>query len=78
MTTINGTPYGLTAATRRPGTPPPLEYYATRIKLGMPSHAAALAITCPWCGSGPGEPCYVRATGRRAKHPHEARTEVTP
>lgn len=69
---------GITAATRRPGVPPPLAYYAARIDLGMPSHADALLRACPWCFARVGQSCYVRANGRRTKFPHEARIEVTP
>jgi hypothetical protein len=61
---------GLTAATRLQGEPPPLGYYATRIKLGMPSGADALVRGCPWCGAAIFEPCQIR--GKR-RPPHEAR-----
>jgi hypothetical protein len=39
----------------------------------MPSHADALLRACPWCLARIGQSCYVRATGRRTRQPHDAR-----
>jgi hypothetical protein len=57
----------------REGDPPSPEWHAIRGMLGIPSHAGVFGRSCPWCEAGVGEPCYVRAIGRRAKHPHDAR-----
>ena len=56
---------------------PPPAWHATRARLGMPSHAAALLRRCPWCRAGVGQSCHVRATGHRLPLPHEAREPAT-
>jgi hypothetical protein len=73
MTVIRWRRPGITAATKLPAEPPTVAYLAERARLGFPSLAEALLERCPWCEARAGEPCRVRATGRRVAHPHEAR-----
>jgi hypothetical protein len=67
-------PWRLGAGKRQPGYyPPPLEYYAVRCDLGMPSNAEALTRRCPWCHGPEYQRCHVPGTDI-PRDPHEART----
>lgn len=61
--------------TRRRGNPPPPAWYQARERLGTPSYAGAWLTHCTWCRAEPLQPCLVRATGRRARIPHESRRQ---
>lgn len=60
---------------RAAAVPPPREF------TDRPGHAdrAVLAICCPHCRAGIGEPCTVKATGRPlASGPHPSRVQAAP
>lgn len=59
----------------RPGRPPTDDYLTALAELGIVRNANAarvLAVTCPWCGSGPRDRCVNRALGTPAAF-HEKR-----
>ena len=47
-----------------------------RRALGIGAKPPALAVQCPHCRAGPGDPCLTR--GRRRQQPHPGRVDVAP
>ena len=57
------------------GRPPPDDYLTALAELGIARDAdgaRVLAVTCPWCGSGPRQRCVNRALGTQTAY-HEKR-----
>lgn len=52
--------------------PPDSGYFEAREAIGMPSHAAHIAVGCPWCGARPLAQCINVGTGKPTA-PHDAR-----
>lgn len=59
------------------GTPPTDDYLTALAELGIvrdPDGVRVLAVTCPWCGSGPRQRCINRVLGTQTFF-HEKRYE---